>query len=417
MADYMGKYEYHKIYCDHDIAMRAAFDGDTEKFREAANKITQDRFYEETFSYYHEGDIMKSIFFQIFSVRSDNEGMKAFAEVYKSFTDGSKPESSSRSCLMADVIAACICGNDSIIEQVVKDCEDNMSDIVIYFLMLGKKYDLMRRLIPELDKNNICRKISPDFSIFDSQRYIELVISAAIFGDREALRAFFDAGCRPNVNYFCMLCPYIDTMDFLADTYYEYLGYDSTPSFKELFSGDDDGDMLMIMYGILNCNSIEVFDGYAKEISLIERIPDDRLFLLKSGIRDENGAAFRRIISDELTIIFSSWGMLGDIFVFAEEFDGNVKTDLSRAGEIDPYHTVTVAELIKLLDMSIEPEKTDKLSDFVLFLLRKNSRRLTLKMISKGLICAENFPAAVRFASENQLLNSLNALNGSRGQG
>ena len=77
-------------------------------------------------------------------------------------------------------------------------------------------------------------------------------------------------------------------------------------------------------------------------------------------------------------------------------------------------------ELIKLLNMSIKPERTDKLSDFVLFLLRQNSRPLTLKMISKGLICAENFDASVLFASENKLLNALNALNNSklsRGQG
>lgn len=420
MADYMANYEYHKIYCDHDIAMRAAFNGDTEKFKESAKKIIGDRWYKETFAYFHEGDIMQVIFFQIFAVRSDIEGMKAFAEVYKKFSDGSKPESRSRTCLIADMIAACISGNDSIIEQTARDCGENLADIVIYFLMLSKKYDIMCRLIPEIDKNNPCRKISPDFSVFDSQRYIDIIISAALHRDKEALKAFFDAGCRPNVNYYCMLCPYLDTMDYLADTYYEYLGYDRTPPFKELFGGDDDGDMLMMMYGILNCNDIDVFDRYAKEISPIEKIPDERLFLLKSGIKGENGAAFRRIISDELTILFRSWGTLDDIFAFAETFDGNVKTDLSRAVEIDAYHTVTVAELIKLLNMSIKPERTDKLSDFVLFLLRQNSRPLTLKMISKGLICAENFDASVLFASENKLLNALNALNNSklsRGQG
>lgn len=420
MADYMENYEYHKIYCDHDIAMRAAFNGDTEKFKEAAKKITQDHWYKETLAYYNEGDIMKGILFQIFAVRSDTEGMKAFAEVYKTFDDFCKPEQLSRTCLITDMIAACICGNDSIIEQAAKDCGQYLIDVAIYFLMLGKKYDLMRRLIPELDKNNPCRRVSPDFSVFDSQRYMEIVISAALYRDKEALRAFFDAGCRPNVHYFCMLCPYLDTMDFLADTYYEYLGYDSAPSFKELFGGDDDGDMLTMMYGILNCNSIDVFDRYAKEISLIERIPDERLFLLKSGIRGENGAAFRRIISDELTIVFKSWGMLDDIFEFAETFDGNVKIDLSRAVEIDAYNTVTVAELIKLLNMSIKPDESDSLSSFVLFLLRQNSRPLTLKMISKGLICAANFDAAVLAASENKWLNVLNALNSSklsRGQG
>lgn len=419
MADYMANYEYHKIYCEHDKAMRAAFSGDTEKFIEAAKKLTEDRLNRETFAYHREGDIMQVIFFQIFAVRSDIEGMKAFAEVYQRFSDGGNPQSSSTTCLIADMIAACICGNDSIIEQAARDCGEHLTDVVIYFLMLSKKYDLMRKLIPEFNKNNPCRRISSDFSIFDSQRYIDIVISAAIHRDKEALTAFFDAGCRPNANYYCMLCPYLDAMDFLADTYYEYLGYDR-PSFKELFGGDDDSDIMFMMYGILNCNGVDVFDRYAKEISLIKRISDDRLFLLKSGIKGENGAAFRRIISDELTIVFKSWGMTDDIFAFAETFDGNVKLDISQAGEIDSFHTVTIAELIKLLNMSIKPNKTDKLSDFVLFLLKQNSRPLTLKMISKGLICAENFNAAVWFASENKLFNALNTLAASRlsrGQG
>lgn len=411
MADYMGKYEYHKIYCDHDIAMRAAFDGDTEKFREAVNRICQDHFYGDTLSFYREGDVMKGILFQILAARSDVEGMMAFAEVYRTISDNIKPESSSWFCLMADMISACICSNDGIIEQVVKDCGANMADIVIYFLMLGKKYDLMRRLIPELDKNNSCRKYSPNFSIFESQRYIEIIISAALYRDKEALKAFFDAGCRPNVSYYCMLCPYLDSMDFLADTYYEYLGYEKTPSFREIFGGDDDGDMLSIMYGILNCHGLDVFNSYAGEISLIERIPDDRLLLLKSGINGEYSDAFRSIISDELTIIFTSWASLCSIFELAKDFDGKVRVDLSRAAGNDPFFNVTISDMMKLLNLSIKPDKTDKLSDFVRFLLSQNSRPLTVKMLSKGLICAENIDEAVRFASENQLLDSLKALN------
>lgn len=419
MSDNSGFYNYYRLFYDHDLAMRSAFEGNTEKFKEAAKRIIEPNSADAS-PFFSSDEMTKAVVFEIFAAHSDKAGMEAFSEVFGDLRIDRHfgVTFPARICLLSDLIAACICGNDSIIEQAAADCGRYSSDYIIYILMLCRKFDVLRRVFPVLDKNSTYRQYDPSISLFDIPLYKNMFISAAVFRDREALETLFGLGCRPDETYFYLLCPFTDTLDFLTENYFEHLGFERPPCFEELF-GADDGIKLSMMYGIYAFNDTYVFERYAKEISPVKTIPSDLAEMCRRALESENGKAFRSILSDNLTVIFKSHYDIYDIFKFERAFGKTLQIDLCNTLEMCSFSELDVGQLIKLLSRSIIIPEMHGLCPLTVELLMKDSRPLTEKMISKGLINAENFRETVEFIADKKLLNALNAVNNSnlfRGQ-
>lgn len=419
MSDHSGLYNYYKRNYHYDLVMRAAFEGSTEKFKEAAIEISR-RQLQDASPFYVEEERTAAVAFQIFAAHSDKAGMAAFSEVFGDLSIDRHfgVKIPAKICLMSNLTAACIAGNDSLAEQAALDCGGEIPEYVVYILMLCRKYDVLRKVFPLLDKNSSYRQFDPNMSLFDVPLFAALFISAAVFRDREALETFFDLGCRPAETYFYMLCPFADTVDFLSENYYKQLGFDRPPTFDELFGGDNDGVKLDMMYGIYTCNSVDVFEKYAGKISPVKTIPGDLLHLCRQGLESENGKVFGRILSDNLTVVLNTHNAAG-VLKFAETFGGNVKIDLSQAAGINGFSEFSVSQLLSFLDRSVVSPEVCVLCPLTADLLMKNSSRVTAAMISKGLINSENLREMVGFITDKRLLNALNAVNRSellRGQ-
>lgn len=411
MMGHSGLFDFYKSFYSYDLMMRAAFEGNAEKFKEAAKRISHEEM-QGSIPVFWRKEMAAAVSFQIFAAHSHKAGMEAFAEAFGDLSNdryfGGKI--SSRICLMSNLAAACIAGDDSLAEQAVFECGMEFLNFVVYILMLCRKFNVLRKVFPILDKNSPFRQMNPNISLFDDPNFQSIFVSSAVFRDREAIEALFDLGFCPDDSYYNMLCPFADTVDFLSENYYKQLGFDRPPSFDELFCGEDDGVKLNMMYGIYTCNNTYVFEKYAGKISPVKTVPSNLLELCRQGLESENGKAFGRILSDNLTVILNSHNA-AYVMEFAETFGGDVKIDLSQTAEIDCFSNYSVSQILSFLDICIISPEICRLCPFTEYLLKKNSSRVTAAMISKGIINLENLREMVDYMTEKKLLNALNAVN------
>lgn len=284
-----------------------------------------------------------------------------------------------------------------------------VSAVPMYYIMLTKRYSLIPDCL-EFIKRNL---ESPFYDSFHRRPFEDelayVIASAAVHRDSEFLTRLFENGYKPSVLAIAFLTNRPDSFEFLADTYFAYLGKAGEPSefVRTIFTPE-------YQLNFVICTALLNGRDNIKELLSQYSLPEKATAILSSDIRfletqlyDESGSlkeSVKALLNHELTIVIDdnyTYFALNngitkghDITFDMRHYNNNFDDVLFRMGDLLP----------DLLSHKLIFEPSKECPRFIQAVLKFDSNGSdTRLMIENGVINKDNISSAKKFAEDNDL--------------
>lgn len=284
-----------------------------------------------------------------------------------------------------------------------------VSAVPMYYIMLTKRYSLIPDCL-EFIKRNL---ESPFYDSFHRRPFEDelayVIASAAVHRDSEFLTRLFENGYKPSVLAIAFLTNRPDSFEFLANTYFAYLGKAGEPSefVRTIFTPE-------YQLNFVICTALLNGRDNIKELLSQYSLPEKATAILSSDIRfleaqlyDESGSlkeSVKALLNHELTIVIDdnyTYFALNngitkghDVTFDMRHYNNNFDDVLFRMGDLLP----------DLLSHKLIFEPSKECPRFIQAVLKFDSNGSdTRLMIENGVINKDNISSAKKFAEDNDL--------------
>ncbi len=411
---------YFSDYLIHDRAIRAAIgDCSAEEFREILTELYNfdDHFNANlTDSYCYSNTIIRLIL----SSRGLLEKLKVFYEVINDRIHLSidKP-------IEYALLIGCLNNDDETAEYIIREqlhYLDFYRDIYFiepfYFLMITGKYELIPAALERL-RSCLNARGSSDINL---GKFINTAASAAYFGDKEFLKAWFEGGYQIDKELILRLYPYPEAIEFIVREFYDKLGFDKPVGIyefiKECFNADE---ILDLAYDINSCYGEEIFEQFAAGLRPIKKthiLHSDTLWRYTMSAPQANMTSVElflmEFLDEKLTVVMQD-NSAYPFFLEAKRLlkGHSIIYDMTNCTDAYFFWNISISELIDLLKTSdfIFPESA--YVDMMFPILKKNSKTITKMLIKKGIINKDNYEELLDCLVSEKLINVLAVINNS----
>lgn len=322
---------------------------------------------------------------------------------FDSRTDYSRP--------IIDSLIISIVRNDlETARQLLSDRSNTfMYAVPMYYIMLTKNYSLIPDCL-ECIKRSL---ESPFYDAFHKRPFEDelayVIASAAVHRDSEFLTRLFENGYEPSVLAAAFLTNRPDSFDFLANTYFAYIGKSEKPSefVRTIFTPEYQLNFVL-------CTALLSGRDNIKELLSQYSLPEKATAILSSDIRFLEGQQYyksgsikesvKSILDNELTIViddnytyFALYNSITEghnITLDLRHYNNNFDDVLFRMGTLLP----------DLVSHKLIFEQSEECPRFIREVLKYDSSgSYTRLFIENGVINNDNISAVKKYAEENDL--------------
>lgn len=364
---------------------------------------------------------IKKRFLTVISLTNSAEKLSAFLEYTKepyfgpdvyddSRTDYSRP--------MIDSLVISIVRNDlETARQLLGDRSNTcMSAVPMYYIMLTKNYSLIPDCLEFINRS----LGSPFYDSFHKRPFEDelayVIASAAVHREEEFLTRLFENGYKPSVLAAAFLTNRPDSFDFLANTYFAYLGKEGKPSefVRTVFTPEYQLNFVL-------CTALLSGRDNIKELLSQYSLPEKATAILSSDIRFFENHLYdeivgikesvKEILEHELIIVIDdNYSFFALHNKLTEGCD--ITFDVRCCDDIfgDFLFRFGTDELTELLSHKLIVEQSEECPQFFKQVLKSDDSSITRLLIKKGVINKDNISSTKKYAEDNKLTAVLTEL-------